>query len=157
MKRLLFSALWIHGALLSMQQTAPPTPTAASEIAQTAHLRIYRQRRYLGWDLAPSIYVDDQQVVRVGNGRRVSIRLTVGPHSIRSDDKSSAIALEAKAGQEYFVRVDEETGFWKGHGRLTMLLPEQGVAEYKMQKPLEEGRRIAKHLIEQEVETPRAK
>jgi Protein of unknown function (DUF2846) len=156
MKRLFLSgALWLYGALLIVQQTAPPT--AASESSQTAHLRIYRQRRYLGWNLAPSIYVDDQQVVRVGNGSRVSIRLAAGPHSIRSDDKSSAIALDAKAGQEYFVRVDEETGFWKGHGRLSMLLPEQGGAEYKMQKPLEDDRRIANDLIEEDAATPSAK
>jgi hypothetical protein len=122
---------------------AKPAPSG-----EFAHLRVYRQRRFEGSALSPSIYVDDKQVVRIGNGRRCSIRLSPGPHTIRSDDKSSAISLEAKAGAEYFIRVDEQTGFWKGHGKLTMLLPEQGAAEYKLQKPVEEDRKIVKELIE---------
>jgi hypothetical protein len=92
--------------------------------------------------------VDDREVARVGNGRRISIRLSPGAHNIRSDDKSSLIALDAAAGQEYFVRVDEAVGFWKGHGKLTLLLSEQGSAEFKLQKPVEDDRRIARDLIE---------
>jgi hypothetical protein len=129
------------------QSQASPARTAAPSAGDAACLRVYRQRRYAGSALAPSIYVDDKQVARVGNGRRVSIRLTPGPHTIRSDDKSSAIALEAKMGQDYFVRIDEATGFWKGHGRLTLVLPEQGTAEYKLQKPIEEDRKIEKEMI----------
>jgi hypothetical protein len=102
----------------------------------------------MGSALAPSIYVDEKQVARLGNGRRVTVRLTPGNHDIRSDDKSSAISLDARVGQEYFVRVDEEPGFLKGHGKLTMLMPEQGTAEYKLQKPVEEERKFAKDLIE---------
>jgi hypothetical protein len=45
------------------------------------------------------------------------------------------------------VRIDEATGFWKGHGRLTLVLPEQGTAEYKLQKPIEEDRKIEKEMI----------
>jgi hypothetical protein len=129
------------------QSLAPPAPSAAPSSGDAACLHVYRQRRYAGSALAPSIYVDDTQIARVGNGRRVSIRLTPGPHTIRSDDKSSAISLEVKVGQDYFVRIDEETGFWKGHGRLTLVLPEQGTAEYKLQKPIEEERKIVKEMI----------
>src|SRR5215470_15903000 len=115
-------------------QADKPAATAAdSSSTAPAHLHVYRQRRYVGSALAPSIYVDDKQVVRIGNGRRATIRLAPGPHSIRSDDKSSAISLDAKSGQDYFIRVDEATGFWKGHGKLTLLMPEQGSAEYKLQ------------------------
>jgi hypothetical protein len=124
------------------------SPKNEASTPEVAHLRVYRQRRYMGSALAPSIYVDDRQVTRVGNGRRCTIKLSPGPHSIRSDDKSSAISLDVKGGQEYFVRVDEETGFWKGHGKLTMLAPEQGGAEYKLQKPVEEERKIAKEMLE---------
>jgi len=124
-------------------QSAPSEPTP-----QFALLRVYRHRRYAGSALAPSIYVDEKQVARVGSGRRLTARLSPGSHSIRSDDKSSAISLDAKPGQEYFVRVDEAMGFWKGHGKLTMLMPEQGAAEYKLQKPIEPDRRIAKEMLE---------
>lgn len=139
-------------------QADKPTATAAdSSSTASAHLHVYRQRRFAGSALAPSIYVDDKQVARIGNGRRATIKLAAGPHSIRSDDKSSSITLDAKAGQDYFIRIDEEAGFWKGHGKLTLLLPEQGSAEYKLQKPVEEDRKVAKEMIENDTETPVAK
>lgn len=131
----------------SQASAATPAPSQAPSTSDATCLRVYRQRRYSGSALAPSIYVDDKQIARVGNGRRVSIRLTPGPHTIRSDDKSSAISLEAKTGQDYFVRIDEATGFWKGHGRLTLVLPEQGTAEYALQKPIEENRKVVKEMI----------
>lgn len=138
----------------AQQAQASPSASAAPAATDSALLHVYRQRRYAGSSLAPSIYVDDKQVARVGNGRRVTIRLTPGSHTVRSDDKSSAISLDAKPGQDYFVRIDEETGFWKGHGKLTLLLPEQGAAEYKLQKPVEPDRRINKELIVEDPEAP---
>lgn len=134
------------GAKAQLQPAASQPPAATTPGA--ALLRVYRQRRYAGSALAPSIYVDDRQIARIGNGRRISVKLLPGTHSIRSDDKSSAISVDAVTGQEYFVRVDEAMGFWKGHGKLTMLLPEQGSAEYKLEKPVEEDRKIARDLIE---------
>src|SRR3954471_24801206 len=125
--RLTFS-LFILGTLLAQSQDSKSAGTQASTTSATvdklavmpasqqlAHLRVYRQRRYAGSALAPSIYVDDKQVARVGNGRRISVKLSPGSHSIRSDDKSSAITLEVKSSQDYYIRIDEETGFWKGH------------------------------------------
>ena len=132
--------------------TTPAPASAASDVPDSACLRVYRARRYAGSALAPSIYVDDKQVARVGNGRHVTVRLTPASHTIRSDDKSSAISLDAKPGQDYYVRIDEEMGFWKGHGKLTLVLPEQGAAEYKLQKPIEEDRKINKELIVEEPE-----
>ncbi|MGA9305279.1 MAG: PEGA domain-containing protein [Candidatus Sulfotelmatobacter sp.] len=137
--------LTAQAAVAGQTAAQSPSPTPA---ARFAHLRVYRPRRVTGSALAPSIYVDDREVARVGNGRRISIRLSPGTHNVRSDDKSSAIALDAEAGQEYFVRVDEAVGFWKGHGKLTLLLPEQGSAEFQMQRPVEDDRRIARDLIE---------
>jgi len=118
------------------------------------YLKVYRARRFTGSGLAPSIYVDEKQIVRVGNGRRCTIKLTPGEHKINSDDKSSAISLDVKAGAEYYIRVDEEPGFWKGHGKLTMLPTEQGTAEYKMQKPVEEDRIIDRELVVVETAEP---
>ena len=138
--------------LAMVQASKPPAPTdsgaSVANSSESAHLRVYRHHRYEGAALAPSIYVDDKEVTRIGNGRRCSIKLTPGTHSVRSDDKSSAISIDAKPGQEYYIRIDEQTGFWKGHGKLTMVMPEQGKAEYKLQKPVEDDRKIAKDLIE---------
>jgi len=133
----------------SAAQTSSQAETStAAPATEFAHLRVYRQRRYQGSALAPSIFVDDKEVARVGNGRRFGVKLSPGTHTVRSDDKSSAVTLDAKASQEYFIRVDEATGFWKGHGKLTMLMPEQGGPEYKLQKPIEPERKIAADMLE---------
>jgi len=135
------------------QAQAPQSATpATTPVADYGRLRVYRAHRYVGSALAPTIYVNGIQVARVGSGRRVSIRLTPGQHSIRSDDKNSNISLDVKAGQDYYVRVDEETGFWKGHGKLTLMMPEQGGPEYKLQKPIEDDRKIAREMIEDDTE-----
>ena len=34
----------------------------------------------------------------------------------------------------YYIRIDLATGFWKGHGRLTLVQPEQGASEFKQGK-----------------------
>lgn len=155
----LCATLMFSATVLAQQQdspvpSAPPTQpfqaagaSQSSSAPDSARLCVYRARRYAGSALAPSIYLDDKQVARVGNGRRVAIRLTLASHTIRSDDKSSSISLDVKTGQDYFVRIEEEPGFWKGHGKLTLVLPEQGVAEYKLQKPIEQDRKITKELI----------
>jgi len=158
-----FCLLAISVTTLAQSQPASSSPQtdshavsqpAADTATSSALLRVYRARRYVGSALAPTIFVDDKEVVRIGNGRRATIRLTAGTHTVRSDDKSSAISIETKAGQEFYVRVDEETGFWKGHGKLTLLMPEQGSAEYKLQKPVEQDRQIAKDLLVEEADAP---
>jgi len=128
--------------------TAEPKPSSGF-----AYLKVYRHRRYMGSALAPSIYVDQKQITRIGNGRRACIRLTPGKHTIGSDDKSSAITVEVQAGREYYVRIDEEAGFWKGHGRLTLLAAEQGSPEYNQVRPVEEDRRIVKDMLEPDSES----
>lgn len=138
-----------NGGAAPASMTAP-APASTAAVEPVAKLHIYRQHRYGGSALAPTIALDGTQVARVGNGRRVTIKLVPGAHTIASDDKSSSIAIDARGGQDYYVRVDEETGFWKGHGRLTLVMAEQGSAEYKMEKPIEPDRKIAKDLIEDE-------
>lgn len=150
---LLCAAAWVSAQDAKPATTEPAKETkAADSTPQIAYLHVYRHRRYAGSGLAPTISVDDTKIARVGNGRRFTAHLKPGPHTIKSDDKSSAVTIDAKAGEHYYVRIDEETGFWKGHGKLTLLMPDQGKAEYPMQKPVEPDRRFAKEMLEAEVE-----
>jgi Protein of unknown function (DUF2846) len=164
MKAAVFWLMLVTASVIPAQQKeqpgtapAPAAPATAPQVrtgtsaSDSAYLRVYRQKRFTGSALAPSVYVDDKQIARVGNGRRFTMRLLPGSHTVRSDDKSSAITVDAKPGQEYYVRVEEATGFWKGHGKLTLVMPEQGSPEYKLQKPVEEDRKMAKELIEEDV------
>ena len=149
-----FSASQNQTASTAQQSTpapasnAAPPPPAAAPADDFAHLHVYRQHRYVGSPQVASIAIDGTQVARVGSGRRLTIKLKPGSHSILSDDKSSAIVLDAKGGQDYYVRIDEENGMWAYHGRLTLVLPEQGSPEYKLQKPIEPERVLQKDMIE---------
>jgi uncharacterized protein DUF2846 len=130
----------------SSNASASPGANVTNE--DVAHLHVYRQHRYVGAAGVASIAIDGTQVARVGSGRRVTIKLKPGSHPISSDDKSSAITLDVKSGQDYYIRIDEENGFWAYHGRLTLVLPEQGSPEYKLQKPIEPERVLQKEMIE---------
>jgi hypothetical protein len=114
-----------------------------------AHLHVYRPHRGMNSTFEPSVFVDNTQIIRITNGTHCTIKLTPGTHRIASDDKSSAITLTAKPGQDYYIRVDETTGFPKSRGKLTMMTPEQGAPEYKLQQPLDDKHRIVKDMIEE--------
>jgi len=137
--------------ILAMVNAAPSgkPPAGAKPGSGVVELHVYRQKRGINSTFMPSIFVDDKQIARVSNGSHLTIKLTAGTHNIRSDDKSSAISLDAKPGQEYFIRVDEIVGL-KARGKLTMMSPEQGGPEYKLEKPLEDKHKIARDMIEDE-------
>lgn len=104
-----------------------------------ATVYVYRYKAFEGKGLRPSIYVDDKDVVRLQSGRGVALALRPGKHMFRSNDKQAQVELDLKAGQSYYIRIDIAAGFWKGHGRLTLVQPEQGAGEYKQVKPVDKG------------------
>lgn len=116
-----------------------PAAVAAQEApkpsADKVKVFVYRYKQFVGKGLRPSIYANDKDVARVQSGRYVALALTPGKHLFRSNDKQSQVELELKPGQEYYIRIDIATGFWKGHGRLTLVQPEQGAGELKQMKP----------------------
>jgi hypothetical protein len=140
-------------------KTAAPAGSSKSDAAGSgpAFVRVYRPRFLPGNNFSPPIYVDGKEVFTLSNGKRCSVRVDPGKHTITSDDKSSMIEIDAKPGQEFYVSVQEfPGGFLKGRGKLTMVANEQGKPEYKIEKPLEEDRKIAKEMIEPELANPEA-
>ncbi len=135
--------------ILAMVNAAPSgKPVAGAKAAGGAVvlLHVYRQKGVMAATFRPSIFVDDKQIARMSNDSRLTINLSPGTHTVRSDDKSSVVTLEAKAGQEYYIRVDESAGL-KVHGKLLMMTPEQGAPEFKLEKPLEDKDKIARDMI----------
>jgi hypothetical protein len=134
--------------ILAMVNAAPSGKPVAAAKASTAGvlLHVYRQKGVMAATFRPSIFVDDKQIARMGNDSRLTINLSPGAHTVRSDDKSSVVTLDAKAGQEYYIRVDESAGL-KVHGKLLMMTPEQGAPEFKLEKPLEDKDKIARDMI----------
>jgi len=125
-------ALFFISAAMAAQE--PPKPAG-----DQPRVNVYRYKQYVGKGLRPSIYCDEKDVVRVQSGRYVVLALAPGKHTFRSNDQQSQIEVDLKPGQEYYIRVDIAAGMWKGHGRLTLVQPEQGAGELKQMKPIDAG------------------
>ena len=89
--------------------------------ASKATVYVYRYKQFVGSALSPSVWCDETELARMENGRYFTVTLDPGKHNFSSNDKQSGIELDAKAGQEYFVRVEIATGMMKGHGRLLLV------------------------------------
>jgi hypothetical protein len=92
-------------------------------------------------------YRDEKQVARMDGARYSSLRLNPGPHMFRSSDKQSGIRLDLEEGQIYYIRVQIATRFFKGHGRLVLVQPEQGTLEIKKLRCLDADKIKEPHLI----------
>ena len=157
--RLMFlMMLTLAAASLNFAQTPTPEPTAMPSPQQSgtpadntpavaggeqaapqeskATIYFYRTKQFAGSALEPSIYCDDKELARMDNGRYFGVRLDPGKHTCRMGDKQTGFEVDMKAGQDYYARISIETGFWKGHGRLTLMQAEQGAFEVKKLKLL---------------------
>jgi hypothetical protein len=134
LKTLLLISLFSLFAVSAFAQESTGTAQTTDQSDTKATVYVYRYKQYAGSALAPSVYCDEAQLARMENGRYFTIRLEPGKHVFHSNDKQSGVELDAKAGQQYFIRMEIATGFMKGHGRLVLVAPEQGA--YEMQSKL---------------------
>lgn len=124
------------------QEAKPLTDVKAGDSQQSttdsqkATIYFYRIKQFGGSGLEPSVYCDDKELARMDNGRYFGVTLEPGKHTCRMGDKQTGFEIDMRAGEEYYAKVTIETGFWKGHGRLTLLQKEQGAFEMKKVKPL---------------------
>jgi Protein of unknown function (DUF2846) len=134
-------------AAFAQEPGAHSQTTSATSSKATVY--VYRYKQFAGSALAPSVYCDETELARMENGRYFTVKLDPGKHALRSNDKQSGIELDAKAGQEYFVRVELVAGAMKGHGRLVLVTPEQGGYELKSSKlkPLDSNKVVNPTLV----------
>jgi hypothetical protein len=123
--------------LLSAPGATAQAPAKPS--GDKVRVTVYRYKQYMGKGLRPSIYCDEHDVARLQDGRFVVLELAPGRHTLRSNDKQSQVDLDLKPGQQYYLRIDIAVGMWKGHGRLTLVQPEQGIGELAKMKPIDKG------------------
>ncbi|HWY68873.1 MAG TPA: DUF2846 domain-containing protein [Terriglobales bacterium] len=150
MKALKVLSLFISlTGVIALAQEAATTPNTNDASQSKATVHVYRYKQFVGGALEPSVYCDEAQLARMDNGRYFAIKVDPGKHTFRSNDTQSGIELDAKAGQEYFVRVEIATGFAKGHGRLILMSPEQGSYELKSKKlkPLDASKVVDKTRV----------
>ncbi|MGH9901928.1 MAG: DUF2846 domain-containing protein [Pyrinomonadaceae bacterium] len=139
--------------------STPPAPEQTSVAAEAppagqpvapdskATIYFYRIKQFTGSALEPSIYCDDKELARMDNGRYFGVKLEPGKHTCRMGDKQTGFEIDAKPGQDYYAKVNIETGFWKGRGRLTLVQNEQGAFEIKKTKPLGAGKIRDRSLV----------
>lgn len=143
----LLVAVLLAPGVCSAQEAAPspsPGPLAASTASPEAvavnsgksRIYFYRIKQFAGSALEPSVYCDDKELARMDNGRYFAVELEPGKHACRMGDKQTGFEIDMKPGEEYYAKITIDVGFWKGHGRLTLLQREQGAFELKKVKPL---------------------
>jgi len=140
-------AVCFFGLAASAQEPAADSKTTDAK-ASKATVYVYRYKQFVGSALSPSVWCDETELARMENGRYFTVTLDPGKHNFSSNDKQSGIELDAKAGQEYFIRVEIATGMMKGHGRLILVAPEQGGYELKSKlKPLDTNKVVNGALV----------
>ncbi|MCL2658995.1 MAG: DUF2846 domain-containing protein [Acidobacteriaceae bacterium] len=107
-----------------------------SALAQdVANVYFYRYRGAVGKALKPSVYINEDEMGRLVNGRYFAVKVKPGTYTFRAEDKQAGASVSIEAGKSYYFRTEVATGFWKGHFRLTMVAPEQGEYDIKQLKP----------------------
>jgi len=106
----------------------------------SATVHIYRYKQFVGSALSPSVYCDENELARMENGRFFVAKFSPGKHTFRSNDKQAGMEVELKGDKDYYIRVEIATGMMKGHGRLILVAPEQGLYEIKKLKPLDKDK-----------------
>lgn len=135
-------------AAVAQEPTADSQATTGGNPSK-ATVYVYRYKQFVGSALAPSVYCDETELARMENGRYFTVTLDAGKHTFRSNDKQSGLELDAKAGQQYFVRVELVAGAMKGHGRVVLMSAEQGSYELKSSKlkPLDANKVVNATLV----------
>ena len=108
---------------------------ADTQQADTAIVHFYRYKQFQGSALKPSIYCDGQELGRMQNGRVFDVHVAPGSHTFYANDKQAGAAVDLEPGKEYYFRTDLQVGMWKGHFRLTMVMPDQGKYDVANLKP----------------------
>jgi hypothetical protein len=122
--------LAVAGQLSQVSQQVPSAPRDGQ-----VRVYVYRTSGILEKEFRPSVYVDETAAAQLQAGRNVILALQPGTHIFRSSDKKEPVSLDLKQGERYFVRIDVSLVALKGHGKVVLVLPEQGAAEYAQTKP----------------------
>ena len=126
----------------AVRPAAGPRPVSASagdttsQASLTATVFVYRPGKFFGKALEPSVFLDEQKVLDMDNGRYLTLRIPAGRHILRSNEKNSEIDQVWQAGQTYFVKITIAAGMMKGRGQMGMVTEKLALAEMKKLRPL---------------------
>jgi hypothetical protein len=149
MRALLFFLIIVP--LLAAQEqrsTATIDSLAAFDVQHYAHVYFYRPPQHMFWGDAAILRLDGKKIVRIGNGKRVSLKLKPGRYVLDLNDRPSALEIDAEPDQQYYVRITER---WGGcctfAGKLKTVDPHEATKEYNKQKPVEEKSKMTREPL----------
>ena len=118
--------------------TATSTPAASAGGDESkATVYVYRPGKFMGKALEPSVFLDEQKILDMDNGRYFTLHLDAGRHILRSNEKNSEIDQAWEAGKVYYVKMTIATGMMKGHGQLAMVTEKLANKEMHELRPLD--------------------
>ena len=130
---LVFTALVAGCATTGVQPANPAVMQRLNSVNQTqmATVVIYRESNFYGAALRPTVTLNGEDFVNVGNGRVFIGAFRPGHYVFEMDDKKSGTEVDLTPGKVVYMKVELVTGFWKGGGKLLQMAPEQGAFEAK--------------------------
>jgi hypothetical protein len=114
------------------QQPEPPPNTQVK-----ATVYFYRERAFNAMLGKMPIFMDENQIADLVNGRYFVANLPPGRHIFRCRTKLEAIAVDLKPGAEYYLRAELIQSFTKNHWRVIQVMNDQGKGDVRRLKPLE--------------------
>lgn len=128
--------------ILAMLKTQAPTTTASSpqtaRVEAAATLHFYRDRQPAAALRIMPIYVDEEKVAGLANGRQFTIPIQSGKHTFRCRTKEDSITVEIEPGREYYFRAEFIQGaFLKSRWRIVQLANQQGELDIQRLKLLD--------------------
>jgi hypothetical protein len=110
---------------------------AACLSAQDGTVVVYRQGKYVGSALKPSVYVDGNEVGRLKNGRYLSLQLAPGKHNFESNQKEAALEVDVKSKDTVYLEMVILNGKFRMVGRLVPVAQEDGKNALLKFKPMD--------------------
>jgi Protein of unknown function (DUF2846) len=101
---------------------AKPSPTSEQsdvDKAKDSTIVFFRESRFTGSALKPSIFLDGKEIDRLTNGHWFAVHAEPGKHQLQSSAKNEpATVIETVTGGTTYVQMVILTGNWRGGGRL---------------------------------------
>jgi Protein of unknown function (DUF2846) len=125
--------------LVDVAKSSPDSAPSDMGKGKDSTIVFFRENRFVGSALKPSIFLDGKEMDRLSNGRWFSVHAEPGKHQLQSSAKNEpATVVETTAGGTTYVQMVILTGNWRGGGRLLPVDVEEGQKVVAKLKPLKE-------------------
>jgi hypothetical protein len=107
---------------------------ATPAVQPKAFIVFFRPSAFYGSALKPSVYVDGQEIGRLGSGKYLTLQTAAGPHTLSSSKKGTSVEIRLTSEQTQYVEMVIQSGNWRGAGRLIPVPADEGTEKTKKLK-----------------------